>query len=157
MSNTNMRRSCWNETFMFSGKEIKPPIYFLLPVCAAGCSWPACGRPADCWRHFSWPSCAFWLARRSPPSHRWGRSPRSRSAPLGRSGLAAESVEWLDYERREQCKLAECWRNDVFIDLCVLKMRNSESSRFCTSRAWILDNHCNWPFAKSSLNVTSKS
>ncbi len=154
MSNTNMRRSCWNETFMFSGKEIKPPIYFLLPVCAAGCSWPACGRPADCWSHFSWPSSAFWLARRSPPSHRWGRSPRSRSAPLGRSGLAAESVEWLDYERREQCKLAECWRNDVFIDLCVLKIRNSESSRFCTSRAWILDNHCNWPFAKSSLNVT---
>ncbi len=94
---------------------------------------------------------AFWLARRSPPSHRWGRSPRSRSAPLGRSGLAVESVEWLDYERREQCKLAECWRNDVFIDLCLLKMRNSESSRFCTSRAWIFDNHCSWPFAKFSL------
>lgn len=106
-SNVNMRRSCWNVMFLFSGKEIKPPIYFLLPVCAAGCSWPACGRPAGCWSHFFWPSCAFWPARRSPPSHRWGRSPRSRSAPPGRSGLAVESEEWLDYERREQCKVAE--------------------------------------------------
>ncbi len=35
------------------------------------------------------------------------KKPRSRSAPPGRSGLAVESEEWLDYERKEQCKVAE--------------------------------------------------
>lgn len=45
---SNINKLLKYDVSMFSGKEIKPPIYFLLPVCAGGCSWPACGQPAGC-------------------------------------------------------------------------------------------------------------
>lgn len=87
---------CGKKDKMKRYKYSKPPIYFLLPVCAGGCFWPACGRPAGCWSRSSSRRCESSQWSRWQSWQRWRRSPHSRWQPPGRCGWLEDSVGQLD-------------------------------------------------------------
>lgn len=87
---------CGKKDQMKRYKYSKPPIYFLLPVCAGGCFWPACGRPAGCWSRSSSRRCESSQWSQWQSWQRWRRSPHSRWQPPGRCGWLEDSVGQLD-------------------------------------------------------------
>lgn len=80
----------------------KPPIYFLLPVCAEECFWPACGQPADCWSRSSLRRPESWGWSRWWSWWRLERSPHSRSPPPSRCCWTGGMVWQLDVQQHDR-------------------------------------------------------
>lgn len=83
----------WTEGSFFKIPVRQSP--YLLPVCGEECFWPAYGRPAGCWSRSSWRSCGLWRWWRFLPWGRWGRTPRSRSTPPGRTDWELQRERWV--------------------------------------------------------------